>query len=197
MSTHAEEAATAQVRGSTAYWALIALVAGLLAGIGSASLGDGIRQPPVQTANMVGGLWLNALKMTVIPLMVALLIVGVVRGAEAARAGRIAGQTVLWVVIVCTASAVVGAIVMPLLTGLFPLPQDAAAALRAGLSNLDPAATNAPVPSVADFFKGVIPDNVVAAASKGEVPPLVVFALLFALAAARIGGQPRRALVDF
>ena len=57
----------------------------------AAKLGDGIREPALQATSLVGGLWLNALKMTVIPLVVALLVVGVARGAEAARAGRIAG----------------------------------------------------------------------------------------------------------
>ena len=38
------------------------------------------------------------------------------------------------------------------------------------------------MPGVADFFKGVIPDNVIAAAANGDVLPLVVFSLLFALA---------------
>ena len=196
-SQPAQEQAAQQVRGARAYWVLGALLAGLLAGVAFASLGEGIREPALQAATMVGGLWLNALKMTVIPLMVSLLVVGVARGAEAARAGRIAGRTVMWIVIVCTASAILGTLLMPVLTGLFPLPQDAATALRAGLTTLDPAATGAPVPGVADFFKGVIPDNVVAAASKGEVLPLVVFALLFALAAARIGGARRAALLGF
>ena len=49
--------------------------------------------------------------MTVIPLVVALLVVGIAKSAEAAQAGRIAGRSVLWIVIICTASAVFGAIV--------------------------------------------------------------------------------------
>ena len=44
-------------------------------------------RPALQASNMVGGLWLNALKMTVIPLIVALLVTGIAKSAEAARAG--------------------------------------------------------------------------------------------------------------
>jgi Na+/H+-dicarboxylate symporter len=140
-------------------------------------------------------LWLNALKMTVIPLIVALLVTGVAKGAEAARAGRIAGRSVLWIVIVCTSSAIFGTLMIQFLIGMFPLPQAAADALRAGLSGIDPATAAAPVPGVADFFRGVVPDNVVAAASNGDVLPLVIFSLLFALAAARIPEKSRRSLV--
>ena len=46
-------------------------------------------------------------------------------------------------------------------------------------------------PGVAEFFKGVIPPNVVAAASNGDILPLTVFSVLFALALTRIaGGRP-------
>lgn len=195
MSERPEDAAAASVRGGRAYYVLLALVLGLVAGAVAARLGDGLREPALQASNMVGGLWLNALKMTVIPLIVALLVTGVAKGAEAARAGRIAGRTVLWIVIVCTSSAIFGMLMIQFLLGLFPLPQAAAEALRAGLSGIDQATAAPPVPGVMDFFRGIIPDNVVAAASNGDVLPLVVFSLLFALAAARIPEKGRRALV--
>jgi Na+/H+-dicarboxylate symporter len=192
-----EDAAAESVRGGRAYYVLVALVLGLVAGAGAAALGDGLREPALQASNMIGGLWLNALKMTVIPLIVALLVTGVAKGAEAARAGRMAGRSVLWIVIVCTASAIFGALMIQFLLGLFPLPQAAAEALRAGLSGIDQATAAPPVPGVMDFFRGIIPANVVAAASNGDVLPLVVFSLLFALAAARIPEQGRRSLVGF
>ena len=170
---------------------------GLVAGAGAQSLGDGLREPALQVAGFIGGLWLNALKMTVIPLVVALLVIGIAKGAEAARAGRIAGRTVLWIVIICTASAIFGALMIELLTGLFPLPVAQAQAMQAGLAGLDQTAATGPMPGVADFFKGIVPDNVIAAAAKGEVLPLVVFAMLFALAVTRIQSDRRRALTGF
>ena len=197
MTEDAEEAAATSVRGGAAYRVLIALVLGLLAGAGAQSLGDGTREPALQVANFIGGLWLNALKMTVIPLVVALLVIGIAKGAEAARAGRIAARTVLWIVIVCTASAIFGALMIELLTGLFPLPQAQAQAMQAGLAGLDQSTATGPMPSVADFFKGIVPDNVISAAAEGEVLPLVVFAMLFALAVTRIDGDRRRSLTGF
>ena len=183
------------VQGSRAYWVLLALVVGLALGALAARLGDGIREPALQVSGLVGGLWLNALKMTVIPLVVALLVVGIAKGAEAARGGRIAGRTVLWIVIVCTGSAIFGMALIQLLTGLFPLPQAAAQALQAGLAGLDRGAAQPQMPGIADFFRGVVPDNVIAAASNGDVLPLVVFAILFALATMRIAAPARRSLV--
>ena len=197
MSEAIEAQAAKPITGARAVWVLLALVAGLIIGALTAKAGDGLREPALQAATIVGGLWIDALKMTVIPLIVALLVVGIARGAEAASAGRIAGRSVLWFVIVCTASAVFGTIAMTLLLGTFPLPGNAAEALRAGLAALDPAAASAPVPQVADFFKSIIPPNVVAAAAEGQVLQLVIFALLFALALTRIGAVRRKAVVAF
>ena len=194
MTKDAEAAAATSISGGSAYRVLIALVLGLLAGVGAQSLGDGLREPALQVANFIGGLWLNALKMTVIPLVVALLVIGIAKGAEAARAGRIAGRTVLWIVIICTASAIFGAAMVEFLTGMFPLPQAQAQAMQAGLAGLDQSTATGPMPSVADFFKGIIPDNVISAAAEGEVLPLVVFAMLFALAITRIDANRRRSL---
>ncbi len=197
MTPSAQEEAAAPIRGSRGYWVLVALVIGLAGGIAAGGLGDGFREPAVQVASWIGGLWLDALKMTVVPLIVALLVTGIAKGAMAARAGRIAGRSVLWFVVICTMSAIFGALTLPLLTGVFPLPREAAEALRVGLAAIDPAAAAATVPGVADFFRGIIPANVVAAASNGDILPLVVFSLLFALAIARIGEAKRATLVGF
>ena len=146
---------------------------------------------------MSAGIWLDALKMTVIPLIVALLVIGIAGAAEAARAGGSPGDAIIWFVIICTSSAIFGAVMMLVLTAAFPLPEAAGQALRTGLSAIDATAGGAPIPSVADFFRGVVPANVVAAANNGDVLPLVVFTVLFALALARIAETKRRSVVGF
>ena len=195
MSVRAEDQAAEPVRGGRVDWVLLALVAGLAAGAIAASMGDGLREPAIQVTTWVGGIWLDALKMTVIPLIVALLVTGIAKGAEAARAGRIAGRSVLWIVLICTASAIFGTLAMLFLTSAFPLPSVAAEALRAGLAGIDQTAASGPMPGVGDFFRNIVPANVVAAASNGDVLPLVVFSSLFALAAGRIAPNQRRTIV--
>jgi Na+/H+-dicarboxylate symporter len=185
----------AGVQKFRAYYALAALLLGLVAGMLAGDLGQAARDDALSVASFVGTLWLNALKMTVIPLVVALLIVGIAKSAEAAQAGRIAGRSVLWIVIICTASAVVGAIATVLLTHAFPLSRETAELLQAALGNVEQKASG-PLPGAAEFFKGVVPPNVVAAASNGDVLPLTVFAVVFALALTKIAATARRAVVD-
>jgi Na+/H+-dicarboxylate symporter len=177
-----------------AYYALAALVAGLIAGMLSAKLAETARADALATASFVGTLWLNALKMTVIPLVVALLVVGIAKSAEAAQAGRIAGRSVLWIVIICTASAIFGAVATIALTHAFPLARETAQLLQGALGNVEQTGAG-PLPGAAEFFKGVVPPNVIAAASNGDVLPLTVFAVLFALALTRIPSAGRQRLV--
>ena len=179
-----------------AYYALVALVVGLVAGILAGDLAQGARDNALGVASFVGTLWLNALKMTVIPLVVALLVVGIAKSAEAAQAGRIAGRSVRWIVIICTASSIFGAIAAVALTKSFPLSHETAQLLQGALGKVEQTASG-PLPGAAEFFKGVVPSNVVAAANNGDILPLTVFAVLFALALTRITADGRRAVVNF
>ena len=179
-----------------AYYALAALVLGLVAGMLAGSLALSARDAALGVASFVGTLWLNALKMTVIPLVVALLVVGIAKSAEAAQAGRIAGKAVLWIVIICTGSAVFGAVSALLLTHAFPLSRSTASLLQAALGGVEQK-TSSPLPGAAEFFKGIIPPNAIAAATNGDILPLTVFTVLFALALTRVAASGRQTVVNF
>jgi Na+/H+-dicarboxylate symporter len=179
-----------------AYYALGALVLGIVAGILAGSLAPATREGALAVASFVGTLWLNALKMTVIPLVVALLVVGIAKSAEAAHAGRIAGRAVLWIVIICTGSAVFGAIAVLLLTHAFPLSRHTAGLLEAALGSVEQK-TSGPLPGAAEFFKGIVPPNAIAAATNGDILPLTVFTVMFALALTRVSAAGRQSVVSF
>ena len=180
-----------------ATWLVLgALVVGLLLGALSNQAGAS-RETMVTIASTVGGLWLDGLKMTVIPLVISLLVTGVVSGADQARAGRVAARSIIWFVVVLTLSAAFGAITMPLLLEAFPLPASAAEALRAGLASVDTAATAASVPTVQDWLRSLIPTNPIAAAAEDKVLALVVFTTIFAFALSRIGAEERQAVGRF
>ena len=184
--------------GKRATWLVLgALIFGLLLGALSGQAGDTVREPLIKVASTVGGLWLDALKMTVIPLIISLLVTGIVSGAEQARAGRIATRSVIWFVIVLTASAAFGVMAMTALLEAFPLPASAAEALRAGLASVDTAATAASVPTVQDWLRGLIPTNPIAAAANDQVLALVVFTAFFAFAVIRIDAEGRQAIARF
>ena len=192
-----EASASPEIHGPRPWLVLGALVLGLILGILSAHWTDPLRTGATATASIVGGLWLKALEMTVVPLIIGLLVTGIAQSAEAARGGRIAGRAVLWIVILSTASAVIGTALILLFLRLVPLSASSVQALRSAIASAQPMHAQAASGSVAGFFKDLVPENIVSAAANSDILPLVVATLLFALAVSRIAPRRRASLVDF
>lgn len=196
MSAEAAEASP-EIHGPRPWLVLGALVVGLLLGITSSHWTEPLRSGAAATASVVGGLWLKALEMTVVPLIIGLLVTGIAQSAEAARGGRIAGRAVLWIVIFSTASAVIGAALILLFLRVFPLSASSVEALRSAIANAQPIHARAASGSVTGFFNDLVPENIVSAAANSDILPLVVAILLFALAVSRIAPRRRASLVNF
>ena len=171
---------------------LLALVAGLVAGIMLAAFAPGAVDPVAGVAQPIGQAWLNALQMTVLPLVFSLLVTGIAATAEAAQAGRLAGRSVGLYVIVMGSSAVAAALLTPLFLDIAPLPAESAAALRRALVGAD---AIPPVPPLGDFLAGIVPANVVRASADSNFLSMIVFALIFSFALMRIAPELRDLLV--
>jgi len=191
------EVKSPQIRGPKPWLVLSALVVGLLLGMLSPGLSDPLRSGVASTASIVGGLWLKGLTMTVVPLIIGLLVTGIAESAQAAKGGRIAGRAVLWIVVLSTASAIIGMALMLLLLRLVPLSDSSIGALRQAMNSAQPVHVQAAGGSVDAFFRGLVPENIVSAAANADILPLVVFTVLFALAISRIAAPRRASLVTF
>jgi Na+/H+-dicarboxylate symporter len=147
---------------------LLALVLGLSVGIASVATGGAWVEQAINIAEPIGGMWLNALRMTIVPLVVSLLVVGIAATAAAARASKLAARSMILFVSILWIATIIAAVLTPLLLNLFPLPEESAASLRAALSTSEPVGD---APSFADFLKSIVPSNAIAAARRGRNPP--------------------------
>ena len=175
----------------SAWIILSALLAGMLLGVGVETLSPAAGAASLPYIETVGLLWLKALTMTIIPLIVALLVIGITATADAARAGTLAGRAVMIFLGAIFLSGLMSLIMTPLLLRLFPLSSGAAEALRHGLGG---AAEAPPSPTFADFILGLIPSNPIAAAAETTVLPLIVFTTIFAFAVTKLQPQQRATL---
>lgn len=169
-----------------ALFILASLLIGLLIGsfVGEAS-------PLLKTsADVVGTMWLNALRMTVVPLVVALLITGIVQTADAASAGRTATRSVITMLGLLVAVTIMAAIVTPLLLEIFPTPGGGASLL----SGVTP--TEAP-PPFSEFLKAMIPTNAFSAAATDALLPLIIFTFAFAFAITRLPVEKKNVIAKF
>ncbi|ABC64140.1 dicarboxylate/amino acid:cation symporter [Erythrobacter litoralis] len=171
------------------WWTFGGLIAGLLTGLLLA--GSNVIEPLLEVTGPVGTLWLRALQMTIIPLVAALLVLGITKMAQAARAGATARRMLLMVFGLLVFSGVASAISMPLLLDAFPPPSGASGILDA------PSAETQQVPTIGDFIASLIAPNIIQAAAETSTLPLTIFFALFAVAVARLPGAQRATMLRF
>jgi Na+/H+-dicarboxylate symporter len=181
-----------KLRVSDAARILAALGAGLTLGtLGAAA--DWPLGQPVAVAGVIGGIWLDGLKMTVVPLVFALIVTGIASAAATAGAGG-ATRRALWLFVgLLLVSALVGATLGSALLGVWSPPEGALQALRTERGG----GALPDLPPVAEWFRTLVPTNVVSAAAEGAIVPLTIFALFFGLAAARLPHGQSRSLLGF
>jgi Na+/H+-dicarboxylate symporter len=164
--------------------ASLRILAGLLIGLTAGALlaGQPIGESAARVAQPIGKLWLDALTMTVVPLVFSLLVSGVMNAAGHASDGTIATRLLVWFALMLLAASLLSVAVTSLVLWVSPLPQAASALAAAGGA--------APrVPASTDWLAAIIPTNVVKSASETAMVPLVLFAMLFGVAATRIEGE--------
>lgn len=170
---------------------LIALIGGLLLGLGATRAIPANAGAVVAVAEPIGTMWLHGLQMTIVPLVVGLLVTGIAATAEAAKASRLATRALAtFIALLWTSSALAAAIMFTLLD-LFPLGADAAAALRGAVAS---AGEVGQVPPFSDFLVAMVPTNPLAAAANDMFLPLIVFTVAFGFAVTRLPEAPRRLL---
>ena len=91
---------------------LIGLIGGLLAGFGIGAAGIPWLETAAQWIEPLGSLWVNAIRMTVIPLVGSLLVVGVV-GTDVRAVGRIGGRAIGLFLGLIAFAAILTAVVTP------------------------------------------------------------------------------------
>lgn len=178
---------------------LIALAAGLALGIAlSFAGGDGATRI-VAVIEPLGTLWVNAIRMTVLPLVVGSIITGVTAAPDSRTIGRIGTRALLFFVVSLTLGSAFAALVAPPLMARIPLDPDAIAALRAGSAAAAGAAAESvkKVPTFAQWLTDLVPVNPVKAASDGAMLPVIIFSLAFGLAVARLTSETRTTMISF
>src|SRR5579859_1854188 len=172
---------------------LTALGAAIGAGALIASSGSVPLRDAADALAPVGTIWVNAIRMTVIPLVCSLLITGVASATDIGEIGRIGGRTLVVFALLLAATAAVAVPLGPTLFALLPLPTGARPALPAGAAEAaSQLSAGGQPPGVGAWLTSLVPSNPVAAAANDAMVPLILFTLILALAIAK-SPEPTRA----
>jgi proton glutamate symport protein len=175
---------------------LIGLVAGLIVGFIINASPD--LQRIVPWIEPVGSIFINAIRMTVVPLVVASLVVGVAGSSDARAIGRVGWRALVLFVVLVFAGALIGAMIaQPILARM--IDPASTAAVRSSASELAGVAQEGAkrLPTFAQWVTDLVPANPIRAAADGAMLPLIVFSLLFGVALLRLASERRRPIVTF
>lgn len=177
---------------------LISLGAAIAGGIAIGAYGGATLHRIADGIAPIGTLWVNAIRMTVIPLVVSLIITGVASVSDVKAIGRLGGRTLVVFIVLLLGTAVV---VMPFAPALFSLlPQRAGTrpTLPTGAAEAtDQLMVSGQTQTFGAWVTSLIPANPIAAAASGSMVPLILFTLVLALAIARGPSSTRGTLVAF
>lgn len=179
--------------------ALAALAAGLIAGSAISAWDSAWLRLVVAWIEPVGTLWVNALRMVVVPLVASLLVVAVASIADVRTVHRVGGTSfAVWLALLLV-SAALGLTLVPLLFSGLSIDPGASAALResAAIMSMDTAVQLEQMPRFSRWLNDLVPVNPVRAAVDGAMLPLAVFALALGLAVARVRDDERLVVVRF
>lgn len=182
------------------HWQIfIALAAAVLAGSWSGTEGGLFGITFFQIYEFLGTLFLNALKMLIVPLIFASIITGVAGIGSGSNLGRIGGKTLLYYITTSLLAITVGLLLVN--------------AISPGIVNGQPAADlvgfsdqgalvaekvgDRGVGDLVEIFLRMVPTNIVAAAAQGQMLGLIFFSLLFGYGITRLKGPTAEVMSRF
>ncbi len=178
---------------------LLGLILGLAVGMAIVSTSSPWLQKVPAVVEPISALFINAIRMTVIPLVVSSLIVGVTSARDARAVGSIGGRALLWFFILLFASVTFSAVLaFPLLRHL-DIDPAIAAALRADASGVGKAAaeTASKLPSASQWIVDLVPVNGFKALVDGSMLPLIFLSLAFGLSLTKVESGRQQTVVRF
>ena len=146
----------------------------------------------------VGTLFLNALKMLIVPLIMASIIVGMME-IHADTLGRLGYKTLIYYTASSLIAILIGLFVVNLLQpGIADgVPVRELVGLSADTDAVVERVEGKGSGDIAEVFIRMIPANIVSAAAEGQMLGLIFFSLLFGFFTSRVKGTPGQSLKNF
>ena len=173
------------------YWSILAAIA-LAVLVGATASADTHLGPIglVDLLDFIGTLFLRALKMIVVPLVVASIVVGVGSTGETRAFGRMAAKTVLYYLATSLSAIVIGLLLVDLIApGIIGgVPARQVLGMHASTEAVTASVHTTRTQGIGSLLLRLIPENVLADAVHGKLLGLISFSLLFGYFMSRLTG---------
>ena len=158
---------------------LVAVVLGALLGHFYPAYGK-LMQP-------LGDAFVKLVRMVIAPIIFVTVAVGIAKLTDTKAVGRIGLKAIGYFEVMTTVASLIGLAIAFLVQPGAGVNADPHALNAASVARY----TNAPHVSVTDFLLNIIPDTVVGVFARGDILPVLFFAVLFGIALARLGERGR------
>ncbi len=168
---------------------LIALILAVLAGLAVGPETEWLGVSVVGAFGFVGTLFLNALKMLIVPLIVSSIITGIAGIGQSEALGRLGARTLVYYLVTSLFAILTGLL---LVNWIQPgvadgVPVQEIMGLGADGEAVAEKVAGRGAGDIAGIFLRMVPTNIVAAAADGQMLGLIFFSLLFGFFMTRIG----------
>ena len=159
---------------------------GMVLGIAAGALTQAMGLDP-SWYKPVGQLFINLVRMVVVPLVLTTLVAGAASVGDVSKLGRVAGKTLAYYLVTTAVAVVIGLV----LANIFQ-PGSGLSISTEGLK-----AKEVAPPTLIDVFLNIVPINPIEALSKGNMLQIIFFALLFGFGLSVIGDKGKQVLHFF
>ena len=182
---------------SLAIKVLIALLAGLGAGLAITASSPDTAGTLVGILQPIGTLWVSAIRMAIIPLVVSSLLIGVGGAADTRTVTVLGAKGLVLFIVLLLLAGVFSMLIGPAVFAQVAIDPAAAASLQASAVQAGSNAVEGAkqLPSVAQWFVDLVPVNPVKAAADGALLPLIVFSIALGAALTKVAHDRREALL--
>ena len=181
------------------HWQIvIALGLAGIAGAATAHLSDSAAERLLAVYTFLGTLFLNALKMLIVPLVFSSIISGIAGVGRTGALGRLGGKTLVYYLSTSLVAILLGLLLVNMIqpgleNGVPVKPPEDRVAVASSLERIE----GTGIGDVAEVFLRMIPANVVSAAAQGQMLGLIFFSLLFGYFSTRIPSKYSDHLLNF
>ena len=178
---------------------LIALVLGLGAGWWAGTDGAFLGLRFYAVFDFVGTLFMNALKMIIVPLIASSIIVGIAGIGSSSNLGRLGGKTLLFYGVTTTMAILVGLVLVNLFQpGIVNgAPAGDLLALTAGAEDVAARVGDRGAGDIVEVFLRMVPPNIVQAAADGQMLGIIFFSLLFGFFMTKVANELAESMFRF
>ncbi|MCU6791217.1 dicarboxylate/amino acid:cation symporter [Paenibacillus sp. WQ 127069] len=145
---------------------------------------------------VLGDIFVKMIKMVIAPIVFFTIVIGFANMGDMKKIGRIGGKALLYFEIITTFAMAIGIAVMYLVSPGSGMDISKVGKSAAEVAKFTKQAAETPH-GFMDFLVSVIPDSAVGALAKGEMLPVLFFAVLFGLSMAGLGEKAKPVTVFF